>query len=327
MARRGDGLYQRGNTWYLDCRIDGMRYVIKLGRKITRTVAGEIANMKRAAILRGEAGIGKKRKDMPFDKAKEAFLEWAKTNKRPRTVRVYTQQLDQLAKSFSGKTLRQISAFDIERHKRNRTENGARVVANREVSVLKNLINKAKAWGMFEGDNPACAVKLLKEPKRRLRFLDATEEAKFADASPPWLGHLITIGCNTGLRIGAEFLPLQWPSVDLRRDTVIVEAAYSKNGESRTCRSTVGQRPPFKPSMTCAEVPSSSQNPMGNRTRTSMLHLRRHARRLGWMVQASRSTRFATRSPRISSWRASISSPCSNMAAGRTCHSSNAMRT
>ena len=28
----GDGLYLRGNTWYLDCRIDGSRYVIKLGK-------------------------------------------------------------------------------------------------------------------------------------------------------------------------------------------------------------------------------------------------------------------------------------------------------
>jgi integrase len=171
---------------------------------------------------------------VPFEKAKQAFLDWAITNKRPRTVRVYRQQVERLAMSFGGKTLRQISAFDIERHKRTRMESGARIQANREVSVLKNLINKAKAWGMFEGDNPACAVKLLKEPKRRLRFLEAREEAKLVEVSPSWLGHLITIGCNTGLRIGAEFLPLQWPSVDLIRDTVTVEAAYSKNGESRT---------------------------------------------------------------------------------------------
>jgi integrase len=139
-----------------------------------------------------------------------------------------------LAASFGGKTLRQISAFDIERHKRTRTEQGARVQANREVSVLKNLINKAKAWGLFEGENPACAVKLLKEPKRRLRFLEAHEEAALIEASPPWLRHVITIGTNTGLRIGAELLPLQWPSVDLGRGTVTVESAYAKNHESRT---------------------------------------------------------------------------------------------
>jgi integrase len=233
MARKGDGLTQRGKTWYLDCRINGQRYVTRLGKNISRSVAGELASVKRAAVLKGEAGIRKK-KDVPFEKAKQAFLDWAITNKRPRTVRVYRQQVERLAMSFGGKTLHQISAFDIERHKRTRTDSGARIQANREVSVLKNVINKAKAWGMFEGENPACAVKLLKEPKRRLRFLDPREEAKLVQVSPSWLGHLITIGCNTGLRIGAELLPLQWPSVDLMRDTVTVEAAYSKNGESRT---------------------------------------------------------------------------------------------
>ncbi len=35
MARRGDGLYLRGNTWYLDCRLNGARYVVRLGKGIT----------------------------------------------------------------------------------------------------------------------------------------------------------------------------------------------------------------------------------------------------------------------------------------------------
>jgi hypothetical protein len=89
MARRGDGLYLRGQTWYLDCRLNGVRHVVKLGKNIKRSVAGELANVKRAAILKGEAGIGKKRKDCTFDKAKEAYLVWMSSNTRPRTQRVY----------------------------------------------------------------------------------------------------------------------------------------------------------------------------------------------------------------------------------------------
>jgi hypothetical protein len=56
---RCDGLYQRGKykTWHLDCRINGVRHVVKLGKNITRTVASEIANVKRDGILKGEAGI------------------------------------------------------------------------------------------------------------------------------------------------------------------------------------------------------------------------------------------------------------------------------
>jgi hypothetical protein len=31
--RKGDGLYLRGRTWILDCRIDGTRHVVKLGKQ------------------------------------------------------------------------------------------------------------------------------------------------------------------------------------------------------------------------------------------------------------------------------------------------------
>ena len=43
MARRGDGIYQRGGTWWLDFLHDGRRHYVRLGRRISRTAAGEIA--------------------------------------------------------------------------------------------------------------------------------------------------------------------------------------------------------------------------------------------------------------------------------------------
>jgi hypothetical protein len=58
MARRGDGIYQRGPSWYLDCYIHGVRHVHHLGRGISRTVAQELAQAKRVAILRAAAGLG-----------------------------------------------------------------------------------------------------------------------------------------------------------------------------------------------------------------------------------------------------------------------------
>src|SRR5499425_3786838 len=99
MARRGDGLYQRGKskTWWLEFVHDERRQFVRLGKRITRTVAREIAQakravareiaqVKRARILKGEAGIGRKRLNIGFDQAKEAFLQWAEAHKRPRTA-------------------------------------------------------------------------------------------------------------------------------------------------------------------------------------------------------------------------------------------------
>ena len=78
MARRGDGIYQRGKTWWLDFTHEGRRHHARLGKGINRTVAGELASVKRAAILKGVAGIGgPKRKNMLFDKAADTYMEWA----------------------------------------------------------------------------------------------------------------------------------------------------------------------------------------------------------------------------------------------------------
>jgi hypothetical protein len=73
MARRGDALYLRGETWYLGCSINGTRYQRRLGKGITRSVARNLAQVLRAAILKGELGIGAKAKDLPFDDARKKF--------------------------------------------------------------------------------------------------------------------------------------------------------------------------------------------------------------------------------------------------------------
>lgn len=235
MARHGDALVLRGSTWYLDFRHNGVRYQRRLGRHITRQVARELATVQRAAILRGESGIGpKKRKDIDFEKAKEQFLAWVETNKRPRTMRGYRQCLVHLSHSFQGKRLSQISAFDVERHKKRRVEAHARVRANREIACLKTLINRCKDWGFYEGANPATAVKKLEEPQRRLRYLEPDEEGRLLAAAPELLRSLIVVAVNTGLRIGAEALTLRWPDVDLDRGTLTVLAAYAKNKRTRT---------------------------------------------------------------------------------------------
>jgi hypothetical protein len=174
MARRGDGIYQRGRTWWLDFTHRGERHVTRLGKNISRTVAGELARVQRGAILKGEAGIGgPKRKDLAFDKAAEEFLAWAKANKRSRTVRTYGQCIERLKGAFPGRRLSEISAFDLERYKRARIDAGVTVMVNRELACLKTLYNRCREWGKYEGENPAARVRQLRESPGRIRFLEA----------------------------------------------------------------------------------------------------------------------------------------------------------
>jgi integrase len=235
MARRGDGIYQRGKTWWLDFRHDGRRHVARLGKGISRTVAGELASVKRAAILKGEAGIGgKKRKDMAFDDAAKEFLAWAKAEKKPKTAKLYGECPTQLKASFAGKRLSELHPFLIEKHKRARLEAGAKVMPNRELSVLREIFNRATTLGSFEGDNPVKAVKRLKESEGRVRFLEPAEEgALLAELGEPHRT-LVLVGIHAGLRVRAEALSLTWPNVDLRRNLLTVQAAFAKTGKTRS---------------------------------------------------------------------------------------------
>lgn len=234
MARKGDGLYQRGKVWYLDCRINGARHVEKLGKGISRTVAGELANIARTKILRCEVGIGKKNKDCTFEEAKKKFLAWVETNKKPRTQRTYRQCLEYLETSFKGKKLSTLTTWTIERHKQDRVKAGVKVVINRELAVLKTLFNRCREWNLYEGPNPVSAVKYLHEPRQTLRFLEPEEESKLIEHAHEPLKSLIILGLNTGLRVGAEALTLRWEHIDLKRNLLTVGAAYAKSGQMRT---------------------------------------------------------------------------------------------
>ena len=218
MARHGDGIYLRGRTWWLDFRHDGERHVVRIGKNINRTSAREIAQVKRAQILKGAAGIGRKRKDITFEKAVEHFLAWGETNKRPHTVTFYRTCLARLGEAFGGRRLSQIHKFHVETYKQQRSKGGARVRVNRELATLKNMFNRCIEWKKFEGENPVKGVEYLKESKGKLRFLDADEEKRLLGVCAEPLRTVILLGIHTGIRIQSEALTLRWGAIDLLRE-------------------------------------------------------------------------------------------------------------
>lgn len=77
-------------------------------------------------------------------------------------------------------------------------------------------------------------MKLTKEPRQRLRFLEAQEEDRLlAECAEP-LRTLILFGTNCGIRLKSEALTLRWADIDVERKSLTVAAAYAKSGTSRT---------------------------------------------------------------------------------------------
>lgn len=177
MARKGDGIYKSGKVWRLDCVINGKRYRARLGKNIDRTTALALATAHRASILKGEAGILGRKKDMAFDKAVELFLEAVTGNIRAHALRSYKTCLESIGTFLKGKRLGDISPFLIESWKKQREEN-APVAFNRELGTLKTMFNWCIDNGKFEGANPCRKVKRLQETPGRDRALEPDEEAR-----------------------------------------------------------------------------------------------------------------------------------------------------
>lgn len=75
----------RGKTSWLDFVHERRRHQVRRGKHISKTVARELATVHRAKVLKGEDGIGRrKRKHILFDRASTEFLNWAEANHRPR---------------------------------------------------------------------------------------------------------------------------------------------------------------------------------------------------------------------------------------------------
>ncbi len=237
MARRGDGLFLRGKTWWLDFQHDHTRHTERLGRNISLAAAREIATVKRSAILRAEAGIGTKPKDVLFDEAAESFLKWCEANKRSRTTRNYRLCITQLAKSFNGKQLSKIGSFMIEKHKFARK--GSPVRANRELQTLRRLFywSMGQTPPLYDGSNPMKKTKnsptFFEESEGRTRFLEPQESDKLLAAAKEPLRSMIVLAINAGVRLHSEALTLQWPNVDLDRNTITILSAYAKNKKTR----------------------------------------------------------------------------------------------
>ena len=235
MPKRGEGIRQQGKTWWLDFKHEGKRHYVKLGYGLTRYQALELAQSKRFRILRGEEGIGKKAKDITFEKACGVFIRYAKTNLRQHTVTFYEQCIRQLEKAFAGWMLSKITPFSIEGYKTRRAREGVVVRTNKEITTLKGIFNRTIKLKLYEGTNPAVGIKKLEErdPEDNVRFLEYDEEDRLVAAAREPLRTIILTGIYVGTRTQAEGLTLRWSAVDLGRKYLTIASNYSKNARTR----------------------------------------------------------------------------------------------
>lgn len=147
---------------------------------------------------------------------------------------------------FGDMPLSKISAFDVERYKRQRQQEPVIVSSrgkvierapekitaakpgtiNRELAVLSHLFNKAIEWGWL--DRRPAKLNRFQEGQGRITYLTADQVARLvecakADASPI-IYPFIVIGVETSMR-KMEILSIRREHVDLQRRTIFIPKA------------------------------------------------------------------------------------------------------
>ena len=192
---------------------------------------------KEAYKVMGQFTVGKNpntekqkiRQDLTLKQAFEEYLD-KHAKKHKKTWDYDDKQFKRYLTNLQNKRLSTITRQEVERlHKKIGEENGI-YSANRLLSLLKTMFNKAIQWG-WEGSNPAQGVKKYKE-KSRDRFLQSAELPKFFKAlnqeTSITIKDYIFILLLTGARRG-NVLSMSWDEIDFKR--AIWRIPETKNGE------------------------------------------------------------------------------------------------
>ena len=220
---------KRGKYYQLDYYAHGKR--VRESAKTKKEAIGRLGTTTGEIRQGTYADRRSLRKTRMEDLVREYFDKF-----RGRSARTERMHLDTIEEYFRGKIVSQISVFDVETflHVRRDTptikgKSRSAATVNREIGVLKRLINRAIEWNMARV-NPVSKVKFLPEPKGRLRFLTRDESKRLLECSPRHLYPVVLTALETGMRRG-EIFGMRWENVDLKNSDIFIP--HTKNGHSR----------------------------------------------------------------------------------------------
>jgi len=147
-------------------------------------------------------------------------------NNSPSTVNRNPYLIKNLLQHFGGKYLYEIRELDIEQYKKIRLEAGVKhATVNRDLDLLRSILNKAKAWGIIKTEPPK--IKSFKVDNTRVRYLEELEAQKLVQTCQEPLKSVVLVALNTGLR-RSEILNLKWQDINFTERFITVRETKSK---------------------------------------------------------------------------------------------------
>jgi integrase len=110
------------------------------------------------------------------------------------------------------------------------TDGVSNATVNRALEVVRRILNVAhQDWRWLRG---VPKIRMLKEPRRRVRFLRREEADRLIEALPTHIKPIVEFALATGCRAG-EILGLEWSRVDLDRKVAWLDHGTTKSGDGR----------------------------------------------------------------------------------------------
>lgn len=218
-------IYQRGRIWWIDYYYRGKR--IREPVSEVRTEAIAALKARQGEIVAGKFRLEEKNDDISLEDFAIKYTEHMLATRRWGKAEISRMKL--LVAHFGPYLLSELSTYLVESYKAERRQEVSGACVNRELGMLKSMLNKAIKWGFLRAENPVRGVKYYPEyPKERILQDDEAERliASCGDSLRP----VVVTALNTGMRRG-ELLDLRWENVDF--ENRFIRVARSKNNRQR----------------------------------------------------------------------------------------------
>lgn len=214
-------LRRRGGVWWIDfCAPSGERIRRSAGTA-NKALAQELLDRLKAESWR-IAKLGER----PQRTWNDAVVRWLKESAHKATIQMDKAHLRWLDRYLGGMALSAITRNRLEQLIEAKLAEGVKnATVNRLMEVVRAILRRcANQW---EWVDRVPSVRMLKEPKRRIRFLRREEALRLHAELPEHLGVMMAFSLATGLR-KANVTGLQWTQVDLERRLAWVHPDQAK---------------------------------------------------------------------------------------------------
>lgn len=214
-------LRKRGTVWWIN-------FTTPNGERVRRSAETEVKAQAQELHdrLKAEAWRIEKLGFRPCRTWNDAVVRWLKETTHKATHEHDKAKLRWLDQHLNGKPLDTINRAMIDKVTNAKLATGAaNATVNRTLALVRAILRRCERDWEWIDKSPA--VRLLKEPTVRIRYLTRPEADRLLNELPPHLGDMARMALATGLR-SANITGMRWDQVDLDRRMAWVHPDQAK---------------------------------------------------------------------------------------------------